>query len=349
MKRLCAKKLGIYIKFMFQYRFILVPRPKSRRFIIPSKDQSMTMPIAPNQPSSKTHLRSGTAARLSGISPSTLRIWEHRYGVVTPPKSDSGQRNYSMKDIERLRLVKRLTLQGHAIGTVAHLDANALALLLSGNQAASAAAQRVLVVGHTAARKLEGRLRPAPALVFDDLSHVEREGIRVGAADVIVIHVASLHASMTEQVATLRTNLPVPNVIVVYSFGAEAIAEALRTIGVKVCREPISGMQLARLIVASPLIEAQVVTVTQANPRRYNDAELVTLTEMPSLVACECPRHLGEIVTLLVAFENYSTECAVKNQNDAALHRHLHEVSGLARTMLEEAIARVLVEEGLVL
>ena len=309
----------------------------------------MTTPPVTDEPGAKTLMRSGTAARLAGLSPSTLRIWEHRYGVVAPPKSASGQRTYSMKDIERLRLIKRLTLEGHAIGTVAHLDANALVVLSSGNQAPSAGAQRVLVVGHAAARKLEGRLRPAPALVFDDLTHAEREVARAGAADVLVIHVPSLHASITERVMTLRNSLPAPNVIVIYSFGAEAVTEALRASGVTVRREPVAGKELASLVVASRLVVAAVASGTQTNRRRYSDAELVALTEMPSMVACECPRHLAEIVTLLVGFELYSTECAARNQNDAALHRHLHEVTSAARTTFEQALARVVVEEGLVL
>ena len=309
----------------------------------------MTAPTATDEPGAKTLMRSGTAARLAGLSPSTLRIWEHRYGVVAPPKSASGQRTYSMKDIERLRLIKRLTLEGHAIGTVAHLDADALVVLSSGNQAPSAGAQRVLVVGHAAARKLEGRLRPAPALVFDDLTHAEREVARAGAADVLVIHVPSLHASITERVMTLRNSLPAPNVIVIYSFGAEAVTEALRAAGVTVRREPVAGKELASLVVASRPVVAAVASGTQTNRRRYSDAELVALTEMPSMVACECPRHLAEIVTLLVGFELYSTECAARNQNDAALHRHLHEVTSAARTTFEQALARVVVEEGLVL
>ena len=309
----------------------------------------MTAPTATDAPGAKTLMRSGTAARLAGLSPSTLRIWEHRYGVVAPPKSASGQRTYSMKDIERLRLIKRLTLEGHAIGTVAHLDADALVVLSSGNQAPSAGAQRVLVVGHAAARKLEGRLRPAPALVFDDLTHAEREVARAGAADVLVIHVPSLHASITERVVTLRNSLPVPNVIVIYSFGAEAVTEALRAAGVTVRREPVAGKELASLVVASRPVVAAVASGTQTNRRRYSDAELVALTEMPSMVGCECPRHLAEIVTLLVGFELYSTECAARNQDDAALHRHLHEVTSAARTTFEQALARVVVEEGLVL
>jgi MerR family transcriptional regulator, light-induced transcriptional regulator len=309
----------------------------------------MTLPDVSDGPRTQTLMRTGTAARLAGLSPSTLRIWEHRYGVVAPPKSAAGQRSYSMKDIERLRLIKRLTLEGHAIGTVAHLDVDALALLSSGNQVLSMEAQRVLVVGHAAARKLEGRLRPSPALVFDGLSHAEREVARAGAADVLVIHVSSLHASMTERVMTLRNSLPAPNVIVIYSFGAEAVAESLRAAGVTVRREPVTGKELASLIVASRPVVAAPVGSVQTKSRLYSDAELVALSEIPSLVACECPRHLAEIVTLLVGFELYSTECAARNQNDAALHRHLHDVTSAARSMLEQALARVVVQEGLVL
>jgi len=232
---------------------------------------------------------------------------------------------------------------------VARLDADSLALLSFENQVTSTGSQRVLVVGQAAALKLKGRLRPAPALVFDDLGHAEREVARAGAADVLVVHVPSLHASLTEQVLALRNHLPAANVIVVYSFGAEPIVEALRAAGVTLCREPVLGKELAHLILASrPAIPA-VAIGTKAQPRRYSDAELVTLTEVPSLVACECPRHLAEIVTLLVGFERYSTECAARNENDAALHRHLHDVSGAARAMLEQALGRVVIEEGLVL
>ncbi|NDG38255.1 MAG: MerR family transcriptional regulator [Betaproteobacteria bacterium] len=309
----------------------------------------MTVATALDEQTSRPLMRSGTAARLAGMSPSTLRIWEHRYGVVAPPKAASGQRSYSMKDIERLRLIKRLTVEGHAIGAVARLDTDALVTLLAGHQIASAGALRVLVVGPSAARKLQGRLRPAPAHVYDDLDHLEREVARAGSADVLVIHVASLHASMTDRVLGLRSTLPSAHLILVYSFGAQALVETLVAAGVTVRREPVSGRELAGLIVTSrPIVEA-VVDKVPSSPRRYSDVELVTLTEIPSMVACECPRHLAEIVTLLVGFERYSSECASQHPDDAALHRHLHDVTSSARTMLEQALTRLVIEAGLVL
>lgn len=293
-------------------------------------------------------MRSGTAARLAGLSPSTLRIWEHRYGVVAPPKTATGQRAYSMNDVERLRLVKRLTVEGFAIGTVARLDADALLALSSGNAGTSRATQQVHVVGHAAARKLEGKLRPAPDQVFDDLAHAQLEVASSGAADVLVIHVPSIDASVHARVMTLRASLPAANVIVIYTFGTEAIAEGLRTAGVTVRREPVTGRELARLIEESRPVSAPAASDIKSSSRHFSDTELVALTEIPSMVACECPRHLAEIVTLLVGFELYSTQCASRNPQDAALHRHLLEVTSAARTLMEQALARVVIEEGLV-
>ena len=51
-----------------------------------------------------------------------LRAWERRYGVVTPTRTDGGQRLYSEHDIERLGRLRRLTESGHAIGRLAPLE-----------------------------------------------------------------------------------------------------------------------------------------------------------------------------------------------------------------------------------
>lgn len=299
---------------------------------------------------STTLLRSGTAARLAGLTPSTLRIWEHRYGVVSPPRSPAGQRTYSMADVERLRLIKRLTLEGHAIGTVAGLPHDELLRLATGQRESPWAEQRVLVVGQVLAQKLEGRLRPSVALVFDDLDHAEKDVARSGAVDVLVVHVASLQASVSERVLALRAELPAAAAVVVYAFGVEAAAHALRASGFAVRREPVTGKELAQLIVASksrPVLMQEASSARRV-PRLYSDAELVSVAEAPSGVACECPRHLAEIVTLLVAFERYSADCAEQNEDDAALHRHLENVASAARTMFEQALASVVIDRGLV-
>jgi DNA-binding transcriptional MerR regulator/methylmalonyl-CoA mutase cobalamin-binding subunit len=65
----------------------------------------------------------------TGLSPHVLRAWERRYGVVTPRRSEGGQRLYSDLDIERLARLKRLVERGHAISRIASLPLDALAQL----------------------------------------------------------------------------------------------------------------------------------------------------------------------------------------------------------------------------
>ncbi len=61
-----------------------------------------------------------TALR-TGLTPHILRAWERRYQVVTPARSDGGQRLYSDLDVERLRLLRGLSDRGHNIGTLAKI------------------------------------------------------------------------------------------------------------------------------------------------------------------------------------------------------------------------------------
>ncbi len=65
----------------------------------------------------------------TGLTPHVLRAWERRYGVVSPSRSEGGQRLYSDLDIERLRLLRRLTDGGHAIGRIGSLPLTELVRL----------------------------------------------------------------------------------------------------------------------------------------------------------------------------------------------------------------------------
>ncbi|MBA2458540.1 MAG: MerR family transcriptional regulator, partial [Gemmatimonadales bacterium] len=65
----------------------------------------------------------------TGLSQHVLRAWERRYGVVTPSRSEGGQRLYSQLDIERLSRLRRLTERGHGIGRLASLGLDELTRL----------------------------------------------------------------------------------------------------------------------------------------------------------------------------------------------------------------------------
>lgn len=54
------------------------------------------------------------AAELTGIAPDTLRVWERRYGVVTPVRSESGYRLYDDHALRRLSAMQALVGSGWA-------------------------------------------------------------------------------------------------------------------------------------------------------------------------------------------------------------------------------------------
>jgi hypothetical protein len=66
-----------------------------------------------------------------------------------------------------------------------------------------------------------------------------------------------------------------------------------------------------------------------------------------SAVECECPQHLAQLVTDLSAFEIYSAKCANRDDDDAALHRYLHQTTAQARALIEAALLQVAEAEGL--
>ncbi len=49
-------------------------------------------------------IRTNAAAVMLGISPNTLRSWERRYGFPKPHRSAGGHRQYSLTEVEALRL-----------------------------------------------------------------------------------------------------------------------------------------------------------------------------------------------------------------------------------------------------
>jgi MerR family transcriptional regulator/heat shock protein HspR len=51
------------------------------------------------------------AAELTGLHPQTLRTYD-RLGLVRPGRSGGGGRRYSLRDLDSLRVVARLTAEG---------------------------------------------------------------------------------------------------------------------------------------------------------------------------------------------------------------------------------------------
>lgn len=94
----------------------------------------------------------GTVAERTGLTPEVLRVWERRYGAVSPARSEGGQRLYSDAELEKLQLLARVTRAGRAIGLVAGLDSAELRrLALEDDEARRRLQERELEKGDRAA------------------------------------------------------------------------------------------------------------------------------------------------------------------------------------------------------
>jgi DNA-binding transcriptional MerR regulator len=60
-------------------------------------------------------------AHQTGVAAATLRAWERRYGVPTPPRTDSGYRLYSARDVAMVRWLKSQIENGMSISQAVQL------------------------------------------------------------------------------------------------------------------------------------------------------------------------------------------------------------------------------------
>jgi DNA-binding transcriptional MerR regulator/methylmalonyl-CoA mutase cobalamin-binding subunit len=66
------------------------------------------------------------AAKRAGLTAHVIRIWEKRYGAVTPERTGSNRRLYGEEAVTRLRLLGVATRSGHRIGDIARLPTEEL-------------------------------------------------------------------------------------------------------------------------------------------------------------------------------------------------------------------------------
>jgi DNA-binding transcriptional MerR regulator/methylmalonyl-CoA mutase cobalamin-binding subunit len=61
-------------------------------------------------------------AAKTGLSAHVIRVWEKRYGAVTPGRSGTNRRLYSETEVDRLNLLRQATTVGHSISNIAKLS-----------------------------------------------------------------------------------------------------------------------------------------------------------------------------------------------------------------------------------
>jgi MerR family transcriptional regulator, light-induced transcriptional regulator len=88
--------------------------------------------------------------RDTGLSKDTLRVWERRYGFPMPLRDTYGERAYSLDQVEKLRVIKRLLDNGHRPGRIVAMSIEELQSI---GESLSAAPQRIAPTDKTDLRE----------------------------------------------------------------------------------------------------------------------------------------------------------------------------------------------------
>ena len=78
-----------------------------------------------------------------GVMPHTIRMWEKRYQIFTPKRSEGGQRLYSEVDLDKAKLIVSLKEQGHTISSLARNSLQDLRSLLEVNNRADSESEKM--------------------------------------------------------------------------------------------------------------------------------------------------------------------------------------------------------------
>lgn len=310
--------------------------------------------------------RIGAVSRLTGVPADTLRVWERRYTVVSPVRSDTGTRLYGPEDVGRLALIKRLVDRGDAISSVANLSLVQLRERFSGTDLPEYEREpegpcRVAVLGGALGERLrldESALEGLELLGIYECPEELLAATARDAPDLLLLDCPTVQPDQVRELGHLLVRSGAPRAILVYHFASRATLERLDARRILTKRAPVDAAELRRWCLAlhqSDLVVAQhhpkpaegVDISLPIPPRRFADGQLARIAAASPTVRCECPHHLADLVSALAAFEDYCEECESHHADAAALHAFLHASTAHARALMETALARVVAEEGI--
>ena len=303
----------------------------------------------------------GTVARLTGLKPDTLRVWERRYGLGASHKSATGRRQYTQADLEHLQLISALVNAGARIGEIASSERKTLEVLLRGRGEAARgvvppAKPRVLLIGEKLCGWLDehqGCISNADALLgrfplADGLIELDD----IGQIDTLIVECTNLSHANVELLLALEQKLAPDRVVVTYQFGNERWLEELRSRDFAATTFPpdpaFVAYEISRGMTgkATRLGDANLGELVEAKPRQFAEAELSAARLLMNRLDCECPRHISDLISALASFEEYSASCSVENWHDAAVHSCIYAYTGQARWLMEKALQAVLEDRG---
>lgn len=312
--------------------------------------------------------------RLTGLTAANLRMWEKRHQAVNPGRTETGRRQYTRRDLQRLSLLKALSDEGHSIRTIVGLPLAELEKRLQESVKARsvpdleknsgfedrARSCRIVVIGVHLSALLESEdaLPAGAATICEYADLTEAENAEVSdRADLLLVEVPALFAEDLIRTQRLVIRFQALRAIVVYAYAQALTVDEIAAKGgaITAIRAPITLSELRDACATEiTLANRSAISLIDGAPgprdfgeeipkRHFSQRQLARVSQVSSTVECECPHHLSALLEALNGFEDYSAQCESRNAADAKVHAYLHKMTSHARATVEEAL-KVLIE-----
>jgi DNA-binding transcriptional MerR regulator len=311
--------------------------------------------------------RVGAVARLTNIPVETLRVWERRHGIVGHTVEHHRHRLYSVRDVRRLSLIKKLVDLGSSISSIARLPQDALQqMYIVATDGAAARADppalptetrklRLMLVGPALqARFAAAVIGPHSVDVVAQSESLEAAAAAPVQADVLAVEVGTLQPQLLIDLGRVLLALHARFAIIAYRFAATEVLHQFVLRGHVMQQAPLPIDSLDGLCAVLPpkreVAKRRAVAAAEAPPTpaaRFDERSLARVANLSTDMRCECPRHLAELLLSVSAFETYSAQCASRGPEDAELHRYLGRVAAQCRLQLEQALLYIAQVEGI--
>ena len=294
-----------------------------------------------------------------------MRIWERRYKVVEPYRSDNADRLYHRDDINRLTLLKMLVDRGHTIGSIVKFNNDELTERLEVHDHgksfnindSNGSSISVVVVGSVLPLQIEHSDIDDSSFCFSGLyknkNEFEEKHVNK-TTDILVLEYPTIQEDQIDDIHGLFKSSGAKKLILIYGFSNSAAKRFLKDTDYVFIHAPITidhlHAEIKHQIEEENLYKDNMDNLelgNEAPKRTYSNKHLIQLASASSTIKCECPQHLSAMIIKLVQFEVYSSECENRSKKDAELHKMLGNMTGHARFIMEQALTKVVEAEGI--
>ena len=305
----------------------------------------------------------GAASKITGINIATLRVWENRYGVVEPVRINGTQRGFTKKDVDRLSMIKQLVDAGDSISTLSKLSLQELELRMQPspkNSQATFGNAKDIIKAVSVGTRIPEVGRPSPHLAevrfvakYDLASIMNGLSVIRTDVDIIIFEILSLHHSTIELIAEILAKSEINHALVIYRFASSNGIKLAQLDGrIHPMQAPVFAIDLqmaSNFEVNSTSSSDRSVNYSQEKEEHvsFSEKELWEISMMTNPIHCECPKHLSSVISSLIGFEKYSSDCQDLNEKDRVLHKELEAKAAQARIILELALRKIIKENAI--